>query len=400
MIFFLITFGILAMIYGYIGWRMIIPAGLPALFSAILWAVLIFFLFIPHISISMRIYGYRNLWTDLLTWIAYLSLGFFTLVFPLLIVRDVTSLVAVGVKKSFALVQNAVSKEIKSADPADPERRRILLHTLNMGILGVSGILCGYGLYEARRSPRIVNVMVPIHNLPEDLENLRIVQITDIHVSPTIKRKYVQTIVDEVNRLEPDIIVFTGDLADGSVSDFRNDVAPLTELSATYGSYFVTGNHEYYSGVEAWLEEINKLGFDVLLNEHRIIQHGAGKILLAGVPDYNAGQFISSHASSPKASLEGAPLSDVKLLLAHQPRSVSAAAREGFDILISGHTHGGQYFPWNFLVGLQQPYTSGLHRHEETWIYVSCGTGYWGPPYRIGMPSEITVFTLIGTNSA
>jgi len=399
MIFFIISLSILALIYGYIGWRIIVPAELAASFNAILWALLIVFLLIPPVSISLRIYGYRSFMIDLLTWIAYLSLGFFTVVFPLLVVRDVGLLAAGSVKKTFALVRSVTLNKEEPAGFSDPDRRRFLLHVINMGILGVSGILCGYGFYEARRCARVVEISIPVPGLPDDLEKLRIVQITDIHISPTIKRKYVQDIVDQVNILKPDIIVFTGDLADGYVQDFSNNAAPLAELSAPYGSYFVTGNHEYYSGVDAWIDEVKRLGFTVLLNEHRIIQHGNGRILLAGVTDYNAGQFIDSHASTPKGSLKGAPQSDVKILLAHQPRSVFAAASEGFDIQISGHTHGGQYFPWNFLVGLQQPYTSCLHRHGKTWIYVSRGTGYWGPPFRIGVPSEITVITLTGKNN-
>lgn len=358
MIFFIISLSVLALIYSYIGWRIIVPAERGASFNAILWALLIIFLLIPPISIYLRIYGYRSFLVDLLTWIAYLSLGFFTVVFPLLVVRDVGLLAAGSVKKTFALVRSVTLSEEKPAGFSNPDRRRFLLNVINMGILGVSGILCGYGFYEARRCARIVEISIPVPGLPDDLEKLRIVQITDIHVSPTIKRDYVQVIVDQVNMLSPDIIIFTGDLAEGSVRDLRNDVAPLAELSAPYGSYFVTGNHEYYSGVEDWVEEIKRLEFTILLNEHRIIRYGNGRILLAGVTDYNAGQFIESHASNPKDSLEGASQSDVKILLAHQPRSVFAAASEGFDIQISGHTHGGQYFPWNFLVA----FSSHIHR--------------------------------------
>jgi uncharacterized protein len=263
-----------------------------------------------------------------------------------------------------------------------------------MGILGLSSMLSGYGFYEARKIPDVVNVDIPVHNLHENLAGFRIVQITDIHVGSTIKRNYVQGIVDKVNSLNPDVIVFTGDLADGMVSTHREDVAPLAELSARYGSFFVTGNHEYYMGVEAWIEEVDRLGFTVLLNEHRIISHGAGSLLLAGVTDFNGGYFIKSHESSPQAALEGTPPDTLKVLLAHQPRNIFAASSAGYDLQISGHTHGGQYFPWNHFVRLQQPYTKGLHKHENTWLYVSKGTGYWGPPVRIGVPSEITVITL------
>lgn len=394
MIFFLIAVSILILTYGYIGWRLIIPAGLSPSWNAILWAILILFMPMTPISILLRIYGFNAFWSDILSWAAYMSLGFFFLVFTFLIIRDLTLLVIRGVKRSFILARSVITSEASSIEPIAPDRRRFIFRSINLGILGISGTLVGYGLYEARHRPDIVKVSVPIHDLPNDLEGFRILQITDIHVSPTIKRNYVRAIVDQVSNQNPDVIVFTGDLADGSVPILRDDVAPLKDLSAPYGSYFVTGNHEYYVGAEAWVEEIARIGFTVLLNEHRVIQHGAGRILMAGVTDYNAGQFLRDHASSPDIALSGAPASHVKVLLAHQPRSVFASAKAGFDLQISGHTHGGQFFPWNFLVGLQQPYVVGLHQYEKTWIYVSRGAGYWGPPLRLGIPSEITIITL------
>ena len=265
---------------------------------------------------------------------------------------------------------------------------------MNAGIMAASGILTAYGLFESRRSPEIKKVLIPIKNLPDDLSGFTIAQITDIHVSPTIKRDWVKIIVDKVNRLSPDIIAFTGDLADGSVERLQNDVAPLSDLEAKYGKYFVTGNHEYYSGINRWINEIKRLGFTVLINEHRIIRHGKARIFLGGVTDYKGGQFYKSHASSPKAAIEGALPSDIKLLLAHQPKNIFSAAKAGFDLQISGHTHGGQFFPWNYVVCLDQPFVSGLHKFKNTQIYVNNGTGYWGPPLRLGVPSEITLLQL------
>lgn len=391
---FIIAFSIFALFYGYMGWRIIIPAGYAFPWNAVLWFVFALFMTLPFISIILRNYGHSSLLSSLFNWIVYFSMGFFSLVFTFIVARDIVMLFSGGTHKLYALVSGFFSQGTIVDEPVNPDRHRFLAHSLNMGIVGISGLLSGYGLYEARKSPDVVNVDIPVHNLHADLAGFRIVQITDIHVGTTIKRKYVQTIVDKANSLNPDVIVFTGDLADGMVSTHREEVTPLAELSARYGSYFVTGNHEYYMGVEAWIEEVDSLGLTVLLNEHRIIRHGAGSILLAGVTDYNGGYFIKSHASSPQAALEGAPPDAIKILLAHQPRNIFAASSAGYDLQISGHTHGGQYFPWNHLVRLQQPYTKGLHRHDNTWIYVSKGTGYWGPPIRIGVPSEITVISL------
>ncbi len=400
MIFFIVSFSILTLIYSYIGWRIIVPAKLSLSLNITLWITLIVIMLIPWMSIFLRIYGYEGVFTDLLGWIGYLSLGFFSIVLIFLIARDFVLLIMLGLQKFSLVVRSVIGSAVGHAGSPNPGRRSFVLNSINMGILGVSGILSLYGLYEARRRPRIVNVTVPVKDLPDDLEGFKIVQITDIHVGPTIKRDYVQTIVDETNILEPDMIVFTGDIADGTVATLRDDVAPLVELSAPCGSYFVTGNHEYYMGVEDWIKEIKQLGFKVLLNEHKIIEYGSGRILLAGVTDYEAGRFISSHTSSPETALKGAPANHAKILLAHQPLSIFEAARVGFDLQISGHTHGGQYYPWNYLVGIQHPYVSGLHLHEKTWIYVSRGCGYWGPPIRIGQPSEITMITLRRTNIA
>ncbi len=250
------------------------------------------------------------------------------------------------------------------------------------------------GLVNARRTARVVRVEVPIPGLPAALHGFRIVQISDIHVGPTIKGDYLRAIVDRVNALEPDLVAITGDLVDGSVAELAGHVAPLAALRSRHGSFFVTGNHEYYSGVHGWLRELRGLGIRVLHNEHVVLQHGGAQLVLAGVPDYGGHHFDAAHRSDPAAALAGAPPDAPRVLLAHQPRSAPEAAAAGFHLQISGHTHGGQFLPWTFLVPLQQPFTAGLHRLDGLWIYVSRGTGYWGPPKRLGAPSEIAELRL------
>lgn len=264
-----------------------------------------------------------------------------------------------------------------------------------MAILGTTGVLTGYGVARARQVPAVVTVDVPINNLAPRFNGFKILQITDLHISMTIRADYVRGVVDTANAQDADIIVFTGDLADGHVNDLHTQAAPLADLAAGHGKYFVTGNHEYYAGVNGWLKEISSLGFTPLINEHRIIQRKGERFVLAGITDFRAAQIRPDHASDPKAALAGSPDSVPRIMLAHQPKSIFQAAPCGVDLLICGHTHGGQYIPFNLMVPLDQPYVHGLHQHGTTRVYVSRGTGYWGPPVRIGAPSEITVLRLV-----
>jgi hypothetical protein len=260
----------------------------------------------------------------------------------------------------------------------------------------VALLASGVGLWNARRIARVVHVDVPIAGLPPALHGFSIVQLSDVHVGPTIRRKYVEGIVEAVNGLQADVVAITGDLVDGSVPELREHVAPLAQLAARDGRYFVTGNHEYYSGAAAWMREIERLGLTVLHNEHVVIEREGEKLVIAGVPDWGAAHYDRTHASDPQAAIAGAPAdARARVLLAHQPRTAPAAAQAGFDLQLSGHTHGGQFLPWNFFVRLQQPFTAGLYRLDELWVYVSRGTGYWGPPKRFGAPSEITKLRLI-----
>ena len=260
-------------------------------------------------------------------------------------------------------------------------------------------LMTAWGLINARRTARVVDVDVPIKDLPAALHGFTIAQISDIHVGPTIKGDYLQSIVGAVNRLDADMVAVTGDLVDGSVAQLGPHVAPLAGLTSRHGTYFVTGNHEYYSGVTAWVAELRRLGVNVLLNEHVVLRHNDSALVIAGVTDHSGHHFDESHRSDAAASVAAAPVDVVRILLAHQPRSAAAALQAGFQLQLSGHTHGGQFWPWNFFVRLQQPFTAGLHRLQSLWVYTSRGTGYWGPPKRFGAPSEITHLRLVQANS-
>jgi len=357
---------------------------------AVLVGVLVI-MWLPIISIILRRYDAGGFGVAAMAWIGYLGAGYLSFLFTILLLRDAGLIVLAVAKGLYWRAQN----DLPASLGPDASRRRFLAYGMNGGVSAAAMLFTGYGLAEARDVPNVKAVDIPFRNLPPQLEDFRIVQITDIHVSPTVRRPYVAGIVGRVNELDADIVVLTGDLVDGSVRRLSGDVEPLAATRSRYGNYFVTGNHEYYSGAPAWIRKVHSLGFTVLNNAHRIIAHNGRKILLGGVTDYQAGQFYDSHRSDPHLALRGAPDTDLKILLAHQPKNIFAAAQAGFDLQISGHTHGGQFFPWNFMVHFFQPYVAGLHRHENTQIYISRGTGYWGPPLRLGSPSEITLLRLV-----
>lgn len=275
--------------------------------------------------------------------------------------------------------------------PFDPERRQTLARLTSL-LAAVTGF--GAAAAALRYRPVVKQLEVELERLPAAMDGTVIVQLSDIHVGPTIGREFVQSIVEEVNRLAPDLVAITGDLVDGDVERLARQVAPLAELSSRFGSFFVTGNHEYYSGAPQWCEHLTSLGIRVLRNERVFIGDGESGFELAGVDDYEAARFGDGHACDLDAALEGChPERDV-VLLAHQPRVLHQARRRSVALQLSGHTHGGQLWPFNWLVRLQQPVVAGLRRFGATQIYVHRGTGYWGPPMRLAAEAEIARIVL------
>lgn len=350
-------------------------------------------LVIPYLGFILRMNRYENTFSDIISWIGYISLGLFSLVFAFVLLKDVLLLFTILVNKAIGLFSSS-PKQIGVSDPA---RREFLFNALHIGIVAGASALTGYGIYNVMKKPKVMRVNIPIENLPDELEGITIAQFSDLHVGPTIQGSFVQSVVKQVNDLNADIVVFTGDLVDGSVDALSEHVAPVTQLKSKYGKYFITGNHEYYSGVQSWVTKASELGFDVLLNENRKIDINGKSILLAGVTDYSGGQFLKSHISDPHKAIQSTEESNLKILLAHQPRSVYEASKAGFDIQLSGHTHGGQYFPYTFMAYIGQPFIKGLNKFENMWVYVNKGTGYWGPPLRIGAPSEISLIKLVAS---
>ena len=319
-------------------------------------------------------------WADRAAWAGSLAMGLFSSLFVLTVIRDIVLLLA------------RIAEALGAQGPALADLAPWTAAAVPLVGLAVTT----WGFLNARRTAPVVTVEVPIADLPPALHGFTIAQISDIHVGPTIKRPYLRRIVEAVNRIEADMVAVTGDLVDGSVPDLAEHVAPLATLRSTHGTFFVTGNHEYYAGAPAWIVELRRLGLRVLLNEHVVLQHGGAALLVAGVTDFGAHHFDPAQRSDPHGALAGAPdAAAVRVLLAHQPRSAEAAEQAGYQLQLSGHTHGGQFLPWNLFVRFQQPFTAGLHRLRRLWVYTSRGTGYWGPPKRFGAPSEITRVRLV-----
>ncbi len=261
-------------------------------------------------------------------------------------------------------------------------RATISSRTISFITIGLAGVLALIGFLQARR-PRVVSLQIP-----SDLDGYRIVQWSDVHIGPTIQRSFVESLVRRTNALNADAIVITGDLIDGHLEDLRDAIEPLRDLRARDGVFVVTGNHEYYWRPSEWIKEFARLGMTFLKNEHRVVRDG---LVIAGVTD-PAGR--DTHKTDLSAALAGAPRDAFRVLLAHRPQVAQAASRLGVDLQLSGHTHGGQFFPFNLLIRWFQPVVAGLHRVGETLLYVSRGTGYWGPPSRLGVGGEITLIEL------
>jgi predicted MPP superfamily phosphohydrolase len=292
----------------------------------------------------------------------------------------------------------AIMARLRNApEVLDPSRRLFTLRLLaGAALTGTAGVTAA-AVRAARSDIAVKHVEIILERLPQALDGTRIVQLCDLHLGGLLGRPFVEGVVATANRLGADVIAIVGDLVDGTIERLRPVLAPMTGLRARHGVFFVTGNHEYYqrSSARAWMSELERMGMRVLRNQHVTLAAERGGVDLAGVNDHGAARFPEEGPPEDVAgALAGRDPSRPVVLLAHQPKTIEQAARLGVDLQLSGHTHGGQIWPWGALVRLQQPYIRGLHRVGATQLYVSCGTGFWGPPMRLGAPAEITEIIL------
>ncbi|MBW8766560.1 MAG: metallophosphoesterase, partial [Geodermatophilales bacterium] len=282
-----------------------------------------------------------------------------------------------------------------SAAVLSPSRRLFLSRSLAVTAGAVALGTAGTGAFLANTAPVVRRVPVPLPGLDPALDGLRIVTFADGHLSAMYGGRRFERVVELVNEQRPDVVAIVGDLVDGDVDELREDVAPLADLVSEQGVYFVTGNHEYFVDTRAWMRHLPTLGVDVLRNERVAIRRGSASFDLAGIDDRTAaGSGVPGHGANLHRALDGRDERTPVVLLAHQPVMVQQASAAGVDLQLSGHTHGGQLWPFDYVIRLDQPAVEGLSRHGRTQLYVTSGVGFWGPPMRIGARPEVTVIEL------
>lgn len=343
----LVVFGILAPLIFYMGW------SLGTLYGwVIVVALLALVLSFPFIRTAPS-----------LTQIIFLAMGFLSYLMVFVVLKDLLGLAGV---------------------------------TINAGWVYLLSLLAVVtGSFIAHRGPRVVNLKLPVSDLPEDLEGFRIIQISDLHVGPTIGKKYVESLIDKVNTLQPHIVCLTGDIGDGPVERYREDISPFARLKTKFGVFYVPGNHEYYWNANEWMNVMNNLKAIVLLNRGKKIHVNKTEVLVAGVSDP-----VGYPKPDPYAGMQAGEDSHYKILLSHRPGIAPEAAKLGYDLQLSGHTHGGQFFPWTIVVRFAHKYVLGHYRVGQMWLNVNSGTGSWGPFLRLGTTSEITQIELHRSNKS
>ena len=354
----------------YVWARLVRDTHLPPLAALLLTLLIVALgLSIPLAMIASRVFhaSFRpGLWV-IFVW---MGVGFLFVAF-------------LGVADAGRLLGTLVQR-MRSPLPVDPAKRLFLARSLAVGVGGVVAGLSALGVRNALGAVQVKEVEVRLRGLPAALAGFKLVQISDVHVGALLRKDWVGHVVDRIRSLAPDLVAITGDLVDGTVDELREHVAPLARIEAKHGVFFSTGNHDHYSGAEAWCAHLPTLGVQPLRNRRVSIAPG---LELAGIDD-------PSGAPDLAKALAGRDPSLALVLLAHQPRQFAEAARNGVGLTLSGHTHGGQIWPFSWLVALAQPYLAGLHARGESQLYVSRGTGFWGPPMRVLAPAEITLIRL------
>jgi hypothetical protein len=379
LVFLTVILGVVLGLHRYLVERLVFDAGLEgAVRGAAIGAIAALGGLLVLFPIAQRWLGAARVrW---LAWPASIWMGFAFLLVVLFAATDLALWLAGG-----AAAAAGLEAETALTGPS-PARA--------LGVLVAGGLLAAGALRSGLRPPAVRRVEVALRRWPSALDGLRIVQISDVHVGALLGGRFAASLARRVNALRPDLVAVTGDLVDGSVHHLADDVAPLGELRARLGVYFVTGNHDHYSGADAWAGMARSLGMRVLRNERVAIEDRGAAFDLAGVEDHHASLVSGTHVEDLPAALDGRDPARPVILLAHDPSTFKEASRRGVDLQLSGHTHGGQIFPFGLLVRLVVPFVAGLYERHGSLLYVSRGTGFWGPPMRLLAPAEITELVL------
>jgi predicted MPP superfamily phosphohydrolase len=416
------------LLHGYLWWRLVRGTTRPGRARRRLTALTVLLAVLPAAAVTLR----RTLPLEAaapLDWLAYCWLGVAFYAFLTLLVLEPVRLVGnlwlrsrapapqsdEMVLESDELVAPSGARRLpdRGDEPAPPDggtareggairedrsvvpRRLFLARGLAVTAGAVALGTAGTGAYFANGPPVVRRVPVTLAGLDPALEGLRIVTFSDGHLSATYGGRRFERLVELVNEQQPDVVAIVGDLVDGDVDELREEVAPLADLVSRQGVFFVTGNHEYFVDTRGWMRHLPTLGVDVLRNERVAIRRGDASFDLAGIDDRTAASSgVPGHGADLDAALDGRDDSTPVVLLAHQPVQVEQARAAGVDLQLSGHTHGGQLWPFDYAIRLDQPAVEGLSRHGDTQLYVTSGAGYWGPPMRIGARPEVTVVEL------
>jgi uncharacterized protein len=367
--FVLVVTSMLIAVYAYLAWRLA-----PNVWGRVALAAPFFLIWIVPVYYWGSDREDEGMIDQLVHQASYLSMAWLSFVLVLTLARDVLLIVTMWTPGLNSLVNGAGTAVI----------------------LAGSLVALIVGAVAAYRGPKIVHVDVPFEGLHPDLEGFRIAQISDLHVGRTIGERYVRRVVELTQALSPELIVLTGDMVDGPVARLAPDIAPLRELAQDGRAFFVLGNHDCYSGARDWIAHFQSIGMRVLLNTHAVVSKGAARMLVGGVLDPAAAMSDPGAGPRPDLAAKGADAAAFRLLLAHNPKIAPLGERAGFDLQLSGHTHAGQFFPWTLAVRLvHAPHVAGLSREGRMWVYVSAGTGTWGPPVRLGTSPELTLLRLV-----
>ena len=374
----LIVSGVLFGGHYYLARRLVLDPGLsPGVETALLCGIVCLAATLILQPIGDRLL--RPPWSRIIAWPASIWMGLFFYLFLLVAFSDLL-LFVVGLVSPTEL-------HAAVAEPADASSTA----GIRAGVVAIAALaFVAVGLRGGLANPILKPVEIWLERWPAALDGFRIAQISDIHIGPILDRRFAKQLTHRVNALTPDLVAVTGDLVDGSVSKLRDEVSPFAALRGRHGVFFVTGNHDHYSGAERWIERVRELGFRVLRNERVTIEQDGAAFELAGVDDHRSGFESGQGGEDLAAALAELPAERAVVLLAHDPSTFTKASGMSVDLQLSGHTHGGQIWPFAYFVRLAIPFVAGLYRRGSAQLYVSRGTGFWGPPMRLLAPAEIT----------